>query len=145
MLTDHGIKYKYLRIHGRVLAENTMYPKGFFAMIEKIANDGTMDEEDRGLFEELDKWFAEILPFPPPCQRGEKVVCFFKTENTEEMMKLVRPLLWLLDRYKQPYYLVYTNYPGEIVYEDEYQVVVKVSDTEIEKVVKKTTGISDNK
>ena len=38
---------------------------------------------------------------------------------------MIRPILWLLERYHQPYYLVYTNEPGEIVYEDDYQIVVK--------------------
>ena len=35
-------------------------------------------------------------------------------------------MLWLLEKYQHPYYLVYTNTPGEIVYEDQYQVAVKV-------------------
>ena len=74
----------------------------------------------------MDKWFVEILPFPPQCNGKEKVVCFFKTENTEEMMKLIRPALWLLEKYNHPFYVVYTNTPGEIVYEDQYQVAVKV-------------------
>ena len=29
--------------------------------------------------------------------------------------------MWLLERYDHAYYVVYTNFPGEIVYEDEYQ------------------------
>ena len=33
--------------------------------------------------------------------------------------------MWLLERYNHPYYVVYTNTPGEIVYEDQYQVVTK--------------------
>jgi hypothetical protein len=86
-----------------------------------------MDEEDVGLFKEIDSWFAENLPWPPQCKNREKLVCFFKIENTEEMMKMIRPALWLLEKYNHPYYLVYTNMPGEIVYEDKYQVVVKVS------------------
>ena len=40
------------------------------------------------------------------------------------MMKMVQPLLWLLERYNHPYYVVYTNFPGEIVYEDDYLLVV---------------------
>ncbi len=40
-------------------------------------------------------------------------------------MKMIRPALWLLDRYEHPYFLVYTNTPGEIVYEDKYQVATK--------------------
>jgi hypothetical protein len=42
------------------------------------------------------------------------------------MMKMIRPALWLLERYHHPYFLVYTNTPGEIVYEDQYQVAVRV-------------------
>ena len=44
------------------------------------------------------------------------------------MMKMIAPLMWLLEKYEHPYYVVYTNFPGEIVYEDEYQVVVKVDE-----------------
>lgn len=42
------------------------------------------------------------------------------------MIKMIRPALWLLERYGHPYFVVFTNTPGEIVYEDEYQVAVKV-------------------
>ncbi|MDO4860501.1 MAG: hypothetical protein Q4A48_05705, partial [Bacillota bacterium] len=87
-----------------------------------------MEEEDADLYKEIDKWFSEILPYPPQCRDQEKVVCFFKTENSDEMMKLINPALWLLEKYNHPYYMVYTNFPGEIVYEDEYQVAVKVEE-----------------
>ena len=119
------LNYKYVRIQGRELAENTMYAKGIFSMCWQLIQNDIMDEEDIGLFKEIDSWFAENLPWPEPCKKQEKVVCFFKTENTEEMMKMIRPALWLLERYNHPYFLVYTNNPGEIVYEDKYQVAVK--------------------
>ena len=131
------VKYKYVRIQGLDLAENTMYAKGIFSMCMQLIQDDDMDEEDAGLFKEIDDWFAENLPWPPPCKRQEKVICFFKTENSEEMMKMIRPLCWLLERYNHPYFLVYTNTPGEIVYEDKYQVAVKVPGVlQIEKVQK---------
>lgn len=122
-----NMRYKYVRIQGQELAANTMYAKGIFSMCWQLIQNDAMDEEDVGLFKEIDLWFAENLPWPPQCKNREKVVCFFKTENTEEMMKMIRPALWLLDKYNHPYFLVYTNTPGEIVYEDKYQVVVKVS------------------
>ena len=118
--------FKYVRIQGQELAANTMYAKGIFSMCWQLIQDDVMDEEDADLYRELDDWFAENLPWPPQCNNQEKVVCFFKTENSEEMMKMIRPALWLLERYNHPFYLVYTNTPGEIVYEDRYQVVVKV-------------------
>ena len=131
------VKYKYVRIQVLELAENTMYAKGIFSMCMQLIQNDDMDEEDAGLFKEIDDWFAENLPWPPPCKRQEKVICFFKTENSEEMMKMIRPLCWLLERYNHPYFLVYTNTPGEIVYEDKYQVAVKVPGVlQIEKVQK---------
>ena len=119
------MKFKYVRIQGRELAINTKYAKGIFSMFQKLIRDGVMEQEDADLFQEIDLWFSEVLPYPPQCMRRENVVCFFKTENTEFMMKMMKPLMWLLERYGQQYFVVYTNTPGEIVYEDDYQVVVK--------------------
>ena len=121
--------FKYVRIQGQELAANTMYAKGIFSMCWQLIQNDTMIGEDADLYREIDDWFASHLPWPEPCKRQEKVVCFFKTENSEEMMKMIRPALWLLERYNHPYYLVYTNTPGEIVYEDQYQVAVKVPGT----------------
>jgi hypothetical protein len=123
------VDFKYVRIQGRELAASTMYAKGVFSMCWKLIQDDVMEEEDADLYKEIDAWFAEELPFPPQCMNKEKVICFFKTENSDEMIKMIRPALWLLERYNHPYYLVYTNTPGEIVYEDKYQVAVKVPGT----------------
>lgn len=121
-------RFKYIRIQGRELIENTMYAAGVFAMFRDLIKNDVLDEEDRGLFEEIDNWFSNVLPYPPQCKNQERVVCFFKAENTEEMLHMIYPALWLLDKYHHPYFVVYTNtLPGNIVYEDEYQVVVEVT------------------
>ena len=121
------MNFKYVRIQGQELASNTMYAKGVFSMCWELIQNDIMDEEDEGLYREIDDWFAHELPWPPQCKNHEKVVCFFKTENSEEMIKMIRPALWLLERYNHPFYVVYTNTPGKIVYEDKYQVAVEVS------------------
>lgn len=126
------MKFKYVRIQGRELSENTMYAKGVFSMCVQMLRNNVMEEEDADLFREIDSWFAKELPWPEPCKRQEKVVCFFKTENADEMMKMINPVMWLLEKYNHPYYVVYTNFPGEIVYEDKYQVCCKVEDPIIE-------------
>lgn len=126
------MKFKYVRIQGRELSENTMYAKGIFSMCVQMLRDNVMEAEDADLFREIDSWFAEELPWPDPCKRQEKVVCFFKTENADMMMKMINPVMWLLEKYNHPYYVVYTNFPGEIVYEDQYQVCCKVDDIIIE-------------
>ena len=119
------MKFKYVRIQGKALAKNTMHAKGIFSMCWQMIQDNVMEEEDADLYREIDDWFAENLPWPPQCKNQEPVVCWFKTENSHEMLKMIRPALWLLERYNIPFYLVYTNFPGEIVYEDEYQIAAK--------------------
>ena len=121
-----SLEFKYVRIQGRELARNTMQGKGVFSMCWQLIQNQIMDEEDADLYREIDSWFAEHLPWPPQCKRQEPVICWFKTENSEEMLKMIGPALWLLDRYHHPYYLVYTNSPGEIVYEDQYQIATKM-------------------
>lgn len=119
------MNFKYVRIQGRNLARNTMHAKGVFSLCWELIQQKVMEEEDEDLYKEIDDWFAENLPWPPQCKNQEPVICWFKTENADEMMKMIRPALWLLERYSVPYYLVYTNTPGEIVYEDKYQIVAK--------------------
>ena len=120
------LKFKYVRIQGKELAKNTMYAKGIFSMCWQLIQNDVMEEEDADLYREIDDWFAHNLPWPPQCKNRELVVCWFKTENADEMLKMIRPALWLLEKYHHPYFLVYTNDPGEIVYEDQYQVAAKV-------------------
>ena len=120
------MQLKYVRIQGTELAKNTMYNKGVFSMCWQLIQNDEMIGEDADLYREIDDWFAEHLPWPPQCKNQEPVVCWFKTENSEEMMKMIRPALWLLEQYNHPYFLVYTNTPGEIVYEDQYQVAARV-------------------
>ncbi len=117
--------FKYVRIQGKELARNTMYAKGIFSMCMQMIRDEVMAGEDADLYMEIDSWFAENLPWPPPCKRQEQVVCWFKTENADEMLKMIRPVMWLLERYNHPYFVVYTNTPGEIVYEDKYQIAAR--------------------
>ena len=127
------LNFKYVRIQGEELALNTMHARGIFSLCWNLVQNDVMEEEDADLFREIDDWFAENLPWPPQCKNREPVVCWFKTENSDEMIKMIRPALWLLDRYNVPYYLVYTNTPGEIVYEDRYQVVTKAGGLKIAK------------
>lgn len=121
-----SMKFKYVRIQGKELAKNTMYAKGVFSMCWQLLQSGTMEQEDADLYREIDDWFAHHLPWPPQCKKQEPVVCWFKTENSDEMLKMIRPALWLLEKYNHPFYLVYTNFPGEIVYEDQYQIAARV-------------------
>lgn len=102
---------------------NTLSGRGVFSICMDLIRDKVMEQEDEDLYMEIDSWFAENLPWLDPCKRQESVICYFKTENENEMLKWTKPVLWLFDRYEIPYYIVYTNTPGEIVYDDQFQIV----------------------
>lgn len=120
--------YKYVRIQGREESYITKYPKGIFSMCWRLIYDGVMNEEDENIFREIDDWFKENLPEPELCKQGKKVITFFKTETTDEMIEKISPAIQLLDKYNHPYDVVYTNFVGKILYEDEWQVAVRVDD-----------------
>ena len=117
---------KYMRIQGREESWITKYPKGIFSICWRMISDGIMSPEDAEAFREIDAWFRENLPEPEPCKNQEAVITFFKTDTTEEMRRMIEPAVRILDKYAHPYDIVYTNYVGTIVYEDEWQVAVKV-------------------
>lgn len=121
------MEFKYMRIQGRELSYVTQYPKGIFAMCWRMVYDGVMEEADAELFKLINEWFEENLPNPPVCQTGDqKVITYFKVETTKEMQRQIEPAMALLEKYNHPYDVVYTNFVGEIVYEDAYQVAVLV-------------------
>ena len=125
------MQFKYMRIQGREASWITKYPKGIFGMCWRMIMDGVVSEEDEKVFRDMDQWFKDNLPEPEPCKNGEKVITFFKIESTEEMQEKIRPAMEMLDKYEHPYDVVYTNYVGTVVYEDEWQVAVLVDNGEM--------------
>ncbi|MBR5800743.1 MAG: hypothetical protein IKY23_11870 [Lachnospiraceae bacterium] len=125
------MQFKYMRIQGREDSWVTKYPKGIFSMCWRLIMDGKMEKEDEELFRAIDDWFIANLPEPEACKNGEKVITFFKTETTREMQEKIAPAMELLDKYAHPYDVVYTNFVGEIIYEDEWQIAVRVENGEM--------------
>lgn len=120
------MQFKYVRIQGRENSPITMYPKGIFGIFEQMIQDKKTNKKDQKIFKETDDWFKEHLPEPEQCINGEKVITFFKAAATREMRNVLTPALQLLDQYMCPYDVVYTNSVGTIVYEDEWQIAVRV-------------------
>ena len=117
-----------MRIQGREDSYITKYPKGIFSLCWNLIRDKKMTEEDEQLFVSIDEWFKENLPEPEPCKNHETVITFFKCGTAEHMVKKIEPAIALLDKYDKPYDVVYTNFVGKIVYEDDWQIAVAVED-----------------
>ena len=117
---------RYIRIQGREDSWVTKYPKGIFSLCWRLIMDGRMQPEDEKTFRGIDSWFRKNLPEPEQCKNGEKVITFFKAGSAGGMLERLEPAVRILDRYAVPWDLVQTNTVGTVVYEDAWQVAVKV-------------------
>lgn len=119
---------KYMRIQGRETAYRTGKPVGVFVLNWRRIRDGVYSKEDADLYDEIHKWFLRHLPEPPfygeNNDNPQGAVTWFKTEAYEEMSEKAEMLTALLDKYKVPYDIVFSDYVGKIVYEDKWQVGV---------------------
>ena len=120
--------YQYMRIQGRDYSYVTGYPKGIFALCWNLVNAKVMTAEEEALFISINEWFKAELPEPEPCKNHEPVITFFKCGSTELMRQKLEPAIALLDKYRVPYDVVYTNFVGTVIYEDAWQVAVPVKD-----------------
>ena len=86
----------------------------------------SLTEEDDATYFKTEGWRYAVKE---PEELTEKARLMADTPMAPTLLARARnPLLWLLERYRHPYYVIYTNFPGEIVYEDDYQIVVKVDE-----------------
>jgi hypothetical protein len=117
-----------MRIQGRENSYITKYPKGIFSLCWNLIKEEKLTDEEKELFISIDNWFKDNLPEPNPCKNHEEVITFFKCESTLDMVGRLKPAIALLDKYQKPYDVVYTNFVGSIVYEDDWQIAVRVED-----------------
>lgn len=117
---------KYMRIQGREIAFKTQKTAGLFALCWRRIRDGIFSAEDEADFRAEDEWFRANLPIPPFYEddfKGDVIpVTWFKTDCPEEMKKHTAVITSLLDKYKVPYDIVYSDYVGHIIYEDDFQI-----------------------
>ena len=124
---------RYVRIQSRETAYLTGKPAGIFCAVHRLQRAGKLSAEEKAVYHEIDQvWFQDNLPNPPfyGDDKPGKPVTWFKTANTAHMLEKLLPLMVMLDRNSVPYDIVYTNAPGRIVYEDEWQVAV-LDETEV--------------
>jgi hypothetical protein len=116
----------YLRIQDRWVGK-TGKPVGIFAVCWYHCNEKIFSTEEIAQFHEIRQWFLDKLPVPE-CynEDGNQANTWFKTPQANTLILKLEPLMALLDKYHRPYDIILTDHPpGEIIYEDDYQVGVR--------------------
>ncbi|RCW40897.1 hypothetical protein [Paenibacillus prosopidis] len=118
----------YIRFHGNYSSPYTNQPYGIFVVIFHLQRDGKLSDEDSKLYDETVDWFEEHLPNPPYYDEGNTIraVTWFKENNHSSIMiKKLTAFFNIARKYNvEIIKSVVHEPPGEIVYEDEYQIGV---------------------
>ncbi|MEV4216802.1 hypothetical protein [Nonomuraea sp. NPDC049725] len=99
---------------------------GIFVAVDHLRRKNLLTPEEEGLYFDIDDWFREHLPEPPFYADGNSIgaITWFKSAPTGAMLARLEPLRDLLTVHGVRCDLVRASDPGELIYEDEYQVGV---------------------
>lgn len=117
---------EYFRIHVTYTGK-TGKPVGIFGACHHLKRAGKLSPEEAKVFEDIDAWYTEVLPEPPFYKDGNprKAITWFKdTDEVRSLVQKLNPLVDLLTKYGVEHTTSRTADPGEIIYEDAFQVAV---------------------
>jgi hypothetical protein len=124
------LNQQYVRIQARYSGKSGK-PVGVFGANCYLFFAERFSPEDRELFLRTAVWFKANLPIPPfyDLENPEKnnpqdAITYFKRSAIPKYLEKILVLIGLLEKYDVPYDVVGTNYVGEVIYEDEYQIGV---------------------
>ena len=120
---------KYFRIHTKDIAYITQQPRGIFTAIGKLVDSKTMNEDEIKEYWKNREYFEKVLPVPPYYEKGnpDKAITWFKdNEKGKDIFAQMTFYLEMAKKYKlELYKSEIDELPGEIVYEDDFQIAVK--------------------
>jgi len=120
---------KYYRIHTSDIAYLTQQPRGIFIAVWRLSDAKLLTDEEEEEYQRNYKYFEEVLPVPPYYKQGnpDKAVTWFK--DTDEGNRIWSEMTFyrkIAAKYGLKLYISETDeIPGDIVYEDDFQIAVK--------------------
>ena len=136
---------KYFRIHTADNAYLTKQPRGIFTTVGKLVDAKTMNEEEIKEYWENREYFERVLPVPPFYENGnpDGAITWFK--DSEEGKQIYAQMSFyreMASKYGVELFRSETEeIPGEIIYEDEFQIAVKNVRTDIKVTTKKESFV----
>ena len=122
---ESGVKeFMYRRYTVPYLNGNTNLPQGIMGAAFKLTRSEEMELADKELLLEKLQLFQDSLPTPDifDSDRNKKAICWFKP-TAHLFIDAVEEVKLITEKYISPIQLHESENIGEIVYEDEYQVM----------------------
>ena len=120
---------RYYRIHTADIAYMTKRPRGIFTTVGKLVDSKTLTEDEEKEYWRNREYFEEVLPVPPFYQDNnpDGAITWFK--DTPEGDDIWRQMTFYRDmcsKYNVKLYISECEeIPGEVIYEDKFQIAVK--------------------
>lgn len=119
---------KYFRVHTADTAYKTQQPVGLFVAVWRLVEAKKVTDEEEKEYWEKRKYFEKALPVPPFYEKGnpDHAVTWFK--DTAEGKRIYEEMTFyrqMLKKYGVKLYISECEEaPGEIIYEDDFQIAV---------------------
>ena len=120
---------RYYRVHTADQAWLTKQPRGIFTTVGKLVDAGVLSEAETEEYWNNRRYFEDVLPVPPFYDQGnpDGAITWFK--DTPEGNRIWEEMTFYRNmavKYGvQLYISECTDIPGEIIYEDDFQIAVK--------------------
>ena len=120
---------RYYRVHTADQAYLTKQPRGIFTAVGKLVDAGVLSEAETEEYWNNRRYFEDVLPVPPFYDQGnpDGAITWFK--DTPEGNRIWEEMTFyrnMAAKYGVQLYLSEcTDIPGEIIYEDNFQIAVK--------------------
>lgn len=120
---------RYFRVHTEDISYLTKQPRGLFAAVSKLVDAGLLSEDEEKEYWKNRAYFERALPNPPFYDQGnpDGAVTWFK--DTKEGSRIFREMSFyrrMAQKYGKKLFLSECGeVPGDVIYEDAYQIAVK--------------------
>ena len=132
---------KYFRVHEADIAYLTRQPRGIFTVVGKLVENKITTEEETTEYWKNREYFERVLPVPPFYEQGnpDRAITWFKdTEAGRNIYKEMTFYRAMAAKYGVQLYVSECNeLPGEVIYEDEYQIAIKNPKSEVKVLTRK--------
>ena len=134
----------YYRIHTADIAYITQQPRGLFTAIGKLVDAKTLTEEETAEYWKNREYFEKVLPVPPFYEQGnpDHATTWFKdTPQGNDIYRQMTFYRAMAAKYGLKLYISKcTELPGEVIYEDDFQIAVKNQKPEVQITVSELSG-----